>query len=172
MKDRSINFWGVGKNRRGIVILCILSMLFLIIIVAWNISGSEAETMEKTYNFNFSEISQIDISNGDRPQKKIKNKAVIQTLLNPFNKVIMHKVSKLQASVLTHSLKSNSGAFGLYYVLYKNDSPYLHIQFFEPNLIIIRTSAQPNDMIFYKTNDSLDTDLINHLIDQETNSFD
>lgn len=62
-----------------------------------------------------------------------------------------------------------AGAFGLYYVLYKNGSPYMHMQFFEPNLIIVRTNAQPNDMIFYRTADSLDTDSFNHLIEKEIN---
>lgn len=171
MKDRLINFLGAGKKRRGIVVLCVLVVIFLIVIVlvAWNIQGSGPVTVEQALNLNFNEVDQIDISNGDRPQTKIKNKADIQNLLDPFIKIKMNEVSKLQTSIMKHSLQNRSGAFGLYYVMYKSGSPYMHMQFFEPNLIIVRTNGQPNDMIFYRTADSLDTDLINHLIDQEMN---
>ena len=148
------------KSKKNRIILIVVIALVLILgsifaINYWN--NHKIYTVQQVLSLNLDSVDRIDISNGDTPQTKITNKTDIQNILNPYLQVKMHKTSDL-SNLLDHT----TGAFGLYFVIYKNGVPYMHMQIFQPNMIVIH--EENKSKTFYHTVNSLDANTINQLI--------
>lgn len=167
MKRKSfLLFLGFGKRSRGILSLCfiILAALAVIGIIVWNLPASGPVTVNQTLNVSVDEITRIDVSNGSGPQAKVTNKSDINQLLSPFLKVEIRKISFFKTSVLNHQLQEHMGSEGLYYVIYKNGSPYVHMEYFKPQMLNICPDKQAENKVLYSTATVVNVASINDIL--------
>ena len=137
-------FLGAGKRSRGILFLCmiVVALLVVISVAVWNVPASSSATVSQTLNISTDKITRIDISNGSGPVAKVTDRNDIAQLLNPFMKIKIWKASAFKASVLNQQMHGRAGAEGLYYVIYKDGLPYVHMEFFKPKLFNICPNEQ------------------------------
>lgn len=157
---------GIGKRSRGILLLCVIIVVLLVtfVIAAWNLPAGGSTTVGQTLNISDREITRIDISNGSGPVAHVTDKGDIDQLINPFMQIRIQKISAFKTSFLNQQMHMRTGAEGLYYVVYKQDIPYMHMEYFKPKLFNICPNDQAQNKVFYSTSDSIDSDSINSVL--------
>lgn len=200
MKERLGNIFDIRKKHRSFVSLCVLLAAVCVMsglaacrgsttstetssgglapssnMEATSSNSNQTCTVEQALNLNLNDVDQIAIENNDdSPGIKFNNKADIQELLKPFLQIRMSKTSNEDNTGLQSKLENTYGGGGLYYVIYQNGKPYMDMQIFkEENLILIHPNRSRdnhtesefyNTYIFYHAQNPLDTNAIDQLI--------
>jgi flagellar basal body-associated protein FliL len=154
---------GTGKRSRKILFFCIMVLLALILlgIIMWFIPTGKSTTLYEMLNVSIDEITQIDISNGAGPQKKVTNADDIRQLLAPFKDITIRKNSSFKTFILNYQMQQHIGSQGLYYVIYKNGSPYVHLEYLKPRMFNICPHDQAKNKVLYSASQNIDATSIN-----------
>lgn len=165
-KKQLILSLGSGKRSRGILYLCIIILILFAAIgaAAWNLPAGKAAAVYQILNVPVDKITCIDVSNGAGPQVKITESSDIKRLLSPFMKIKVRKASAFKNSAIKHSLSGRSGAEGLYFVIYKDGSPYVHMEYFKPKLFNICLNEQAQSKVLYTALKNVDTVSVNTIL--------
>ena len=159
---------GSGKKGRAVFRFCLLVLAALVLAGAavWYIPGGGITTVGAVLDIPAEQIDRIDASNGDNPQLKITDQNDIRQLLGAFTGIKIHRVSAMKNAVVSRLRRERAGNAGLYFVVYKNGSPYVHVEYLKPKTFNIHPHemAERGEDIFYSTSGAVDTARVNAIL--------